>query len=194
MPDADWLAVLRYEAGIEHHEEVVLMTTKGEAIALGIALMSTLEMASCDHGTVAKVKRNIMERDLYPRRWGLGAMALEKRKMKEAGMLDRYGRTNEKTPAKWKSEYVDYRDSETTATLGTAEPAAATGDTAEAKPSIPTLADVPEAAPADGESKKRKKHEGETAEERAERKRRKAEKKAKKGAKKAKGDEGDDSD
>jgi len=34
--------------------------------------MSTVELSSCDHGTVAKVKRCIMERDLYPRRWGLG--------------------------------------------------------------------------------------------------------------------------
>jgi H/ACA ribonucleoprotein complex subunit 4 len=55
------------EADIEVNEEVVLMTTKGEAIAIAIALMSTADLATCDHGVVAKVKRNIMERDLYPR-------------------------------------------------------------------------------------------------------------------------------
>lgn len=38
--------LLRYEAGIEVHEEVVLMTTKGEAIAIGIAQMSTVEYVS----------------------------------------------------------------------------------------------------------------------------------------------------
>lgn len=64
------------------------MTTKGEAIALGIAQMSTVELSSCDHGVVAKVKRCIMERDLYPRRWGLGPVALEKKKMKSDGKLD----------------------------------------------------------------------------------------------------------
>ena len=64
------------------------MTTKGEAIALGIAQMSTVELSSCDHGVVAKVKRCIMERDLYPRRWGLGPVALEKKKMKTEGKLD----------------------------------------------------------------------------------------------------------
>lgn len=64
------------------------MTTKGEAIALGIAQMSTVEMSTCDHGVVAKVKRCIMERDLYPRRWGLGPTALEKKKMKSDGKLD----------------------------------------------------------------------------------------------------------
>lgn len=76
------------EAGIEIHEEVVLMTTKGEAIALGIAQMSTVELSTCDHGVVAKVKRCIMERDTYPRKWGLGPVALEKKKMKADGKLD----------------------------------------------------------------------------------------------------------
>jgi H/ACA ribonucleoprotein complex subunit 4 len=76
------------EAGIEVNEEVVLMTTKGEAIAIGIAQMSTVELSTCDHGVVAKVKRCIMERDLYPRRWGMGPVALEKKKMKADGKLD----------------------------------------------------------------------------------------------------------
>ena len=51
------------------HRQVVLMTTKGEAIALGIAQMTTSVMATCDHGCVAKIKRVIMERDTYPRRY-----------------------------------------------------------------------------------------------------------------------------
>lgn len=80
--------LLRYEAGIEVDEEVVLMTTKGEAIALGIAQMSTVELTTCDHGVVAKIKRCIMERDTYPRRWGLGPVSLEKKKMVKNGQLD----------------------------------------------------------------------------------------------------------
>lgn len=55
--------VLRYEDGIEMNEEIVIVTTKGEAIALAIALMTTATMASCDHGVCAKLKRVIMERD-----------------------------------------------------------------------------------------------------------------------------------
>lgn len=80
--------LLRYEADIEVNEEVVLMTTKGEAIALGIAQMSTVELTTCDHGVVAKIKRCIMERDTYPRRWGLGPVSLEKKKMIKDGTLD----------------------------------------------------------------------------------------------------------
>ncbi|CAB4412112.1 unnamed protein product [Rhizophagus irregularis] len=73
--------LLRYEDGIELNEEIVLMTTKGEAIALGIALMTTAVMSSVDHGVVAKIKRVIMERDTYPRAWGLGPKAMEKKKL-----------------------------------------------------------------------------------------------------------------
>ncbi|KAG8688303.1 centromere/microtubule-binding protein cbf5, partial [Ceratobasidium sp. 423] len=101
--------LLRYEVNIEVHEEVVLMTTKGEAIALAIAQMSTADLASCDHGVVAKVKRCIMERDTYPRRWGLGPRALEKKKMVKDGKLDKHGRAIQGvTPASWTKEYVDY--------------------------------------------------------------------------------------
>jgi len=107
--------VLRFEDGIELNQEIVIVTTKGEAVALGkndifftrnflfsklpivdcdmrnafriikliltlvciiyetaIALMTTSTMSMCDHGCVAKLKRVIMERDLYPRKWGLG--------------------------------------------------------------------------------------------------------------------------
>ncbi|KXS10073.1 putative rRNA pseudouridine synthase [Gonapodya prolifera JEL478] len=100
--------LLRFESSIDINEEVVLMTTKGEAIALGIAQMNTAVMATCDHGVVAKIKRVIMERDTYPRRWGLGPKAQEKKKMIASGKLDKYGRANEATPDTWKKDFVDY--------------------------------------------------------------------------------------
>lgn len=123
--------------------QVVMITTKGEAIAIGIAQMTTSTIATCDHGCAAKVgirsivytyhgvlssplspprclwhrhlpcelscpvfascfaarhfgldsalswhdlarpqvKRVVMERDTYPRRWGLGPIASKKKKM-----------------------------------------------------------------------------------------------------------------
>ena len=39
-----------------------------------IAMMSSSEMVTCDHGFCAKIKRVVMSRDVYPRRWGLGPM------------------------------------------------------------------------------------------------------------------------
>lgn len=208
--------LLRYEAGIELHEEVVLMTTKGEAIALGYAMMSTVEMSSCDHGVVAKIKRVIMERDLYPKRWGLGPIAQEKKKMKESGKLDKYGRTNEATPAKWKDEYTDYgapageqpaeiKSGSTTRNLTDLSTKTSRSDVLSAPAINPAVApetniDDPEAETAaaepvaNGEKKeKKRKHEGETKEEKAERKKRKAEKKAAK-AKRASAADDDDSD
>ena len=84
--------VLKYADGIEQGSEVVIMTTKGEAVALGIAEMTTAIIGDCDHGVVAKIKRVIMDRETYPRRWGLGPKALEKKQLILAGVLDQYGR------------------------------------------------------------------------------------------------------
>ena len=86
--------LLRFENGIEIDEEIVLMTTKGEAIAVGIALMATADMANCDHGAVAKIKRVIMDRDTYPRKWGLGPKATQKKALIAAGKLDKHGKPN----------------------------------------------------------------------------------------------------
>lgn len=93
--------LLRFEDGIEVDEEIVIMTTKGEAVAIGIAQMTTATMASCDHGVVAKIKRVIMERDTYPRRWGLGPQALKKKQLIAEGLLSKHGKPNEKTPKEY---------------------------------------------------------------------------------------------
>uniref|UniRef100_A0A8W7PVU4 PUA domain-containing protein n=1 Tax=Anopheles coluzzii TaxID=1518534 RepID=A0A8W7PVU4_ANOCL len=103
--------VLRYEDGIEIDQEIVIVTTKGEAIALGIALMTTATMAGCDHGVVAKIKRVIMERDTYPRKWGLGPKASMKKQLIASGKLDKYGKPNENTPKDWLNSYSDFNRS-----------------------------------------------------------------------------------
>ena len=100
--------VLRYDDGIEMGQEIVVCTTKGEAICIALAQMTTATMASCDHGIVAKIKRVIMERDTYPRKWGLGPKATVKKDMIKKGLLDKYGKPNENTPGNWKNSYVDY--------------------------------------------------------------------------------------
>jgi len=169
------------------------MTTKGEAIAIGIAQMSTVEMSTCDHGVVAKVKRCIMERDVYARRWGLGPVALEKKKMKVDGKLDKYGRPNDSTPAKWTQGYKDFSTGPGQAAAPSAAAENGTNDRADGEAVAPEVGktDVNTAEKAD---KKRKKHEGETEEEKAERKRLKKEKKEKKKAKKAIESGGEDSE
>lgn len=99
--------VLRYEDGIELNEEIVIVSTKGEAICTAIALMTTATIASCDHGVVAKIKRVVMERDTYPRKWGMGPTSSLKKKMIKDGLLDKYGRPNDSTPSTWLDQY-DY--------------------------------------------------------------------------------------
>lgn len=96
--------LLMFEDSIEVGDEIVIMTTKGEGIALGIAEMTTAVMATCDHGVVARIKRVIMERDTYPRKWGLGPVASKKKSLVAQGKLDKHGRPNESTPQSWLQE------------------------------------------------------------------------------------------
>ncbi|OAF66200.1 hypothetical protein A3Q56_06091 [Intoshia linei] len=100
--------VLRFDDDIEINSTIVLVSTKGEAIALAIALMTTAVMASCDHGIVAKLKRVIMDRDIYPRKWGLGPVSELKRKMISDGMLNKDGTANALTPSNWPYYFRDY--------------------------------------------------------------------------------------
>lgn len=97
-----------------------------------IALMSTAEMMTCDHGFCAKIKRVVMSRDVYPRKWGLGPKvrhcpeftwgfsfkvcvncilvhpilkALRKKQLVAEGKLGKFGKILETTPAEIKNEY-----------------------------------------------------------------------------------------
>jgi len=97
--------ILFFDDGIEVGQEIVLVTTKGEAIALAIAMMTTSSIASLDHGLVAKIKRVIMERDTYSRKWGLGPYASKKKELISSGLLDQHGKPNSKTPKDWQSVY-----------------------------------------------------------------------------------------
>ncbi len=58
--------LLRFADGIELGEEIVLMTTKGEAIALGIAEMTTAVMATCDHGSMPSLSPSLSPSSLIP--------------------------------------------------------------------------------------------------------------------------------
>jgi H/ACA ribonucleoprotein complex subunit 4 len=103
--------VLRFENGIEVGKEVVIISTKGEAIAIAIAEMTSSVLASCDHGVVAKTKRVIMDRDTYPKKWGLGPYAIKKKQLIKEGKLDKYGKINEKTPDEYKKIFgADKKD------------------------------------------------------------------------------------
>lgn len=145
--------ILRYEDGIEIDQEIVIVTTKGEAVALAIAMMTTSTMASCDHGVAAKLKRVIMERDTYPRKWGLGPKASQKKSLISQGKLDKHGKPNENTPKEWLNSYVDLKkESKDSAENGDAEEGSRkrTASTANAE-------DVNNSVDAKSEKKKKKK-------------------------------------
>ena len=143
--------LLRYSDDIDVNEEVVIMTTKGEAVAVGIAQMNTAVMATVDHDVVAKIKRVIMERDTYPRRWGLRPMAQKKKSMVKAGQLDKHGRSNDKTPAGWKSEHPSLEEA------AAATAAATSAVTSGTKRKADDGSDSEDASPEKSAKKKKKK-------------------------------------
>lgn len=136
--------LLRFENEIENGEEVVLMTTKGEAIALGIAEMTTAVMATCDHGVVARIKRVVMDRDTYPRKWGLGPRAAMKKRLITEGKLNKHGKPNENTPSEWLRNVV----------LPTGGDSMVASLAAAVEPTVKAETDVKEEI--DGEQRKRK--------------------------------------
>ncbi|CAB1316141.1 unnamed protein product [Coregonus sp. 'balchen'] len=146
--------VLRYEDGIEMNQDIVVITTKGEAICIATALMTTAVISTCDHGVVAKIKRVIMERDTYPRKWGLGPKASQKKMMIQKGLLDKHGKANDSTPSDWKKGYVDYRKREDSDSDAAATPAPSA-------PSTPSAEDLKK------EKKKKKKEKKQKLEEAA---------------------------
>lgn len=62
--------VLRFDRNINVGSEVVVITTKGEAVALAVALVSSSDLSILEYGLACKTTRVIMEKDLYPRNWG----------------------------------------------------------------------------------------------------------------------------
>ena len=47
--------------------------------------MTSSVLASCDYGIVYKTKRVIMDKETYPRKWGFGPYALQKKKLIKEG-------------------------------------------------------------------------------------------------------------
>lgn len=64
--------VLQVDEGITKDDVVVVFTLKGEAVALGKALVSTQEILDLRHGSVAGLARVLMPRGTYPRVWKSG--------------------------------------------------------------------------------------------------------------------------
>lgn len=99
--------VMRFDSDIEVNDLVIITSTKGEAVALGIAQMTSYIMLSTPHGTAAKVKRVIMDRGTYTKCWGKGPVALERKRLIKEGKLDEKGKPNEKTPPHWLKNFLE---------------------------------------------------------------------------------------
>ena len=61
--------VLSFDSGIKIGDAVAVFTQKGEAVALSKAFVSSEKMLKMDHGFVARTKRVMMPRGIYPKMW-----------------------------------------------------------------------------------------------------------------------------
>ncbi len=61
--------VLSLDSGIKIDDTVAVFTQKGEAITIAKAAVSSEKMLKMDHGFVAKTKRVLMPRGMYPKMW-----------------------------------------------------------------------------------------------------------------------------
>ena len=61
--------ILKLDPSIEKSKVIAMFTLKGEAIALGRALMASREMLDQEKGVAAKTERVLMERGTYPATW-----------------------------------------------------------------------------------------------------------------------------
>ncbi|EHY65272.1 rRNA pseudouridine synthase [Nematocida ausubeli] len=69
--------VLRY-GDFDHKDTIVLVSPKGEAVALATALVTSPQLSMMDHGIVCKTKRVIMNKDTYQKQWKLGPQTHKK--------------------------------------------------------------------------------------------------------------------
>jgi H/ACA ribonucleoprotein complex subunit 4 len=61
--------IVKLDSMIEKNKPLALFTLKGEAVALGRALMASREMLDQERGVAAKTERVLMERGTYPAMW-----------------------------------------------------------------------------------------------------------------------------
>ncbi|MGA3112259.1 MAG: RNA-guided pseudouridylation complex pseudouridine synthase subunit Cbf5 [Candidatus Bathyarchaeia archaeon] len=65
--------LLHVGAGVKKGSIMAVFTLKGEAVALGKALVSAEEMLDLKHGAVVGLERVLMERGTYPKVWKTGS-------------------------------------------------------------------------------------------------------------------------
>jgi H/ACA ribonucleoprotein complex subunit 4 len=74
--------VLSLESGIKSGSMVAILSLKGEAVALGRAVVGCDDILGMEHGVVAQVERVLMPRGTYPKGWRSGEKSNEQERKK----------------------------------------------------------------------------------------------------------------
>mmetsp|Transcript_56005 Transcript_56005/g.114470 ORF Transcript_56005/g.114470 Transcript_56005/m.114470 type:complete len:369 (+) Transcript_56005:4241-5347(+) len=86
--------VSRLDKNIETGEEVLLVSSKGEAIAIAQSVINSQSFNGTNSGFIATVKNIIMRRDVYPKEWGLGCVSVKKKLLFSIGILKSFKKKN----------------------------------------------------------------------------------------------------
>lgn len=180
--------VLRFDDSIKMGQEIVIITVKGEAVAIAVAILSSTELQQgVRSGTVCKTKRVILSREAYTQKWGKGPHAQEKQRQIAAGKIGKHeGHTfyNDKKPGESNVQAAEAVKPSNGKKRGAAELEDEDEHEVEEVEEAEKQDELEKSVVSDvsTKSKSKGKHDDETAEERAARKLAKAEKKAAKAA------------
>jgi H/ACA ribonucleoprotein complex subunit 4 len=80
--------IIRAEKNIGKKDQVLLISLKGEAIAIGVAV-SNMTILNNKSKYFCIIQNIIMKKDEYPKKWGLGINQIKKKIYVECGFLEK---------------------------------------------------------------------------------------------------------
>jgi len=97
-----------------------------------------------------------MDRETYPKKWGLGPRATQKKVLKTEGKLDKFGKPTPQTPTAWLQYYIDEKNNNILQPVVAETSAKVKKDKEPTPKSTPKLSGVKKEEPKKAEKSKKK--------------------------------------
>ena len=78
--------IIRAERNIAKNDEILIISLKGEAVAIAISIINTITLNKKIQGCVCRTKDIIMNKDEYPKNWGIGTNRIKKKLNSSCGL------------------------------------------------------------------------------------------------------------
>ncbi len=93
--------VIRAEKNIGKNDEVLLISLKGEAVAIAICITNIKVLNIQTLACICTIKCIIMNRDEYPKKWGIGISQIKKKLAAACGFLYAIKKVKNKRLGTW---------------------------------------------------------------------------------------------